>query len=430
MKDTPTVVRKGSRILKGALKPCFALVMTVFLLGSSASAFAASSRTQAGQQDLTAVISASLSSTDAAMNLGNVVQHPLASQAQPQSLLSSQQLHVDSSTSGQALYKYSLSRVQTVRSWQANHSQDFSANNVWSTFKATSTKVNGSKAVVNGVEDFHVDSTVKSNGSHPKVSKEKEAGMAWAKKTGHFIDVGQTNHGLAQITHTITLNKAANGWLIQQDTYQDPLKPALQADHQTAVKKVTGTKAQPETAITPNLRSGFNYNRNQAISYANRWWNACNPSSNYNCYTGQGVDCANFVSQSIYDDAGGTLPGDNTWYSIAGVGVSNTFVNAPMLQSYMQGNFANSWYNDVHYAQAKADDINYQYPGDLIFYSWDGGPIIDHTAISVSADANNITQVNAHTDNVYHWYWDLEGAGASGRDYGATYWFVQLANNH
>lgn len=412
----------ASRYLLKVMSTLIACMLFIGLSGIT-SAFAANDNQFAGQQNPASVVAASYQAMDAAMNTGNVIRNPGAAQTNLQVLLPMSQAHVSSSAQGAYLYKYDLYRVSVFRNWAALHTHDFSATKVWSTFQVTSTTINGSQAIVTGVETLHIDATIQDNGQSHHFSAAKQAAQAWIQKTGRFIAFGQTNDEKGFIKHTVTLSQSGKDWAIENDTYWDPLAKALTPDHQSLAghTQPTGNYAGKKQGFSPN---SYTYNRSSAISYADYWaQHGCNP--NYQCYESQDTDCANFVSQALYDGNGGNLPGDNTWY--AG---SLAFVNAQSLHDYMAGTFAAATYSSYDYNTAAYDDSMYDYPGDLVFYDWgnvfgfgNADGVIDHVAISASQDGNGYTYEDAHTTDLYHAYWDLGGGSQSG------YYFIVMKNN-
>jgi hypothetical protein len=94
----------------------------------------------------------------------------------------------------------------------------------------------------------------------------------------------------------------------------------------------------------------------------------------------------------------------------------------------MSSNRASASYSSYDYNTAAYDDDWYEYPGDIIFYDWgnvfgfgNADGVIDHTAISVYQDSNGYTYEDAHTTNLYHYYWDLGGGNQTG------YYFVIIS---
>ncbi len=122
------------------------------------------------------------------------------------------------------------------------------------------------------------------------------------------------------------------------------------------------------------------YRPSDAIAYADTWWNGANPA--YTSYVSLGVDCANFVSQSLY--AGG-MAKTSTWYpnSYAWVNVNGQIA---FLRNY--GTFTSATSSSV-------------YPGNPVYYDWDSSGDYDHTGICVGY-SGGVPIVDAHTSARYH----------------------------
>jgi hypothetical protein len=418
----------GSKLARFSCKWIVALLFALFAIGASGftAAYAATTSNAVVNQGPAVVVASSYQAMDAAMNSGAVVRHPSLSRENPQQLLSAVQAHVNNSPGGAFLYSYDLYRISVFRSWAALHTHDYSTINAWSTFQVTSTVIQGTQAVVTGNETLHIDATVQDNGQSHKFSPAKQAVQGLIKSEGLLIGFGQTNYAKAIISHTVTLSLTNSGWAIESDSYWDPLAQSLTSDHhsvQEGSPSSSNTYGQNKNGMNGNHNnmSPDAYNRQGAINYADTWWNSCNP--NYACYESQDADCANFVSQSLYDGSGGNMDGDNSWY--AG---SYDFINADGLYHYMSSNRASASYSSYDYNTAAYDDDWYEYPGDIIFYDWgnvfgfgNADGVIDHTAISVYQDSNGYTYEDAHTTNLYHYYWDLGGGNQTG------YYFVIIS---
>jgi len=422
--------RALSQVPDSRLRPLWKILLTlafaglsvVAIGGGSASALASS---QTAQQSPVAVLAASYQAMDTAMNAATPAG---MSAVHAVSVPAAARVQVSSSANGVFLYHYDIYRIQTFAAWANLHAQDYSHINVWSTFQVSSVNVTGGSAVVRGVETHHIDATIRNNGQSHQFSPAKQAAQAWIKQAGLFLDFGRTNNAVALISHTATLSKVGSRWTIETDAYWDPLARALTPDHRSvSVASATATSsgvAQPQV-VRPLI--SFAYSRQSAIQYADAWYNSCN--SKYNCYMTQGVDCANFVSEAIYDESGGNLPGDNAWYSINHADTFD-FVNVGGLYSHTVTYFAASTYSSYSYSTAAFDDDWFEYPGDLIFYDWgqvfgfgaaDG--YLDHVAVSVTQDANGYTYEDAHTTNLWHYYWDLGGGTQTG------YFFLVMRNS-
>jgi hypothetical protein len=318
-----------------------------------------------------------------------------------------------------------------LRSWAALHTRDYSAVNVWSTFQPTSQVINGAQATVTGDEVLHIDATIQDNGQVHHFSPAKQAAQAWLKQSGHYLAVGDTNHATATIHHIAQLSQSGSSWVIESDNYWDPLAQPLASDHHTLLKQTqAGTKttdilqqAIPASSSQQQAIPAVSSQRQAAINYADRYALSYNP--NYTSYASEDADCANFVSQALYDGSGANLNGDSVWYAD-----SYAFINAIGLFDYMEPSPYSAWTygEDLDYNTAAYDDSWYEYPGDLIFYDWGNvfgfGPangVQNHVAISVTQDANGYTYEDAHTTDLYHYYWDLGGGTQSG------YWFMTMS---
>ncbi len=423
--------RKFPRVVRNVSLFIAVLAIAAFAALSGVSpSFAAS----ALQKNPAAVATASYQAMDAAMNAGNVVRHPQVAAQPLNTLLAPAQASVDANASGVALYQYELTRIATFRAWAAKHTHDYSAVQVWSTFQTQRVSTQGSVSQVTGDETLHIDATVQDNGLVHQFSPQKTALMAKIKGTSNYVGVGQTNHGTALIHHTVILHLVKQAWVIESDLYTDPLEQMYQPDHKTVLQSVAlpPNHQQQRPKAAQMATYNYTYYRYSAINYADAWWNSCNTSA-YQCYISQGVDCANFVSQAIYDTSGGNIPGDyNNWYSIPGVGTTMDFVNAPGLYDYMVNNPDGSAYvlesdyqpETTNYDTAKWYDYYWEAPGDVVFYDWaPASGTKNHVTISASADFNGYTYVDGHTPDVNHYYWDLGWSYS-----GVGFFFVELGD--
>ncbi len=122
------------------------------------------------------------------------------------------------------------------------------------------------------------------------------------------------------------------------------------------------------------------YSADEAVAYADRWWNSANP--NYNNYISRGVDCANFVSQCLY--AGG-MQQTSTWKpgTYAWVNVNGQIAYLKNFGTFMSANSSNVK------------------KGNPVYYDWDSSGDYDHTAICVGTSGGTPI-VDAHTSARYH----------------------------
>lgn len=146
----------------------------------------------------------------------------------------------------------------------------------------------------------------------------------------------------------------------------------------------------------------FTYNRQQAVQYAERWWNDYNPA--YRKFTD---DCTNFVSQCLR--AGGApmrgYPNRSKgwWYHNHNWSYSWTVANA--LCQYLATSKAGLQAKEVN----RPEHLEL---GDVICYDFDGDGKWQHTTIVVAKDQNNMPLVNAHTTNSRMRYWTYEDSTA------------------
>jgi|GEM_PF-1077339 len=173
-------------------------------------------------------------------------------------------------------------------------------------------------------------------------------------------------------------NLIHNTWTsrTQGTEYTTPPVSLSKGDHKIQVEyyEAGGLAIAKVNWINANNPSSI-FNRVSAVNYAQTYTNTRNPQ--YHDYSYEGGNCANFVSQCLI--AGGVL--------------STSHINANELTNYLlQGK-----------AQQVSSVSNLQ-AGDVIAYSWDGGPIMDHVALYIG---NN--QVASNTaDGI--WPWNMGGA--------------------
>lgn len=133
-----------------------------------------------------------------------------------------------------------------------------------------------------------------------------------------------------------------------------------------------------------------NYNRQSAYEYAQNYWSRpvndcvyyyCTVSPSCTSYSSCSShnDCAHFVSHVM--NAGGVDNGH----------IVNSQTMANWFQSSGNGTFVSS--------QSELDK------GDVIFYSWDGGPIWDHTAVVIANNGGGNVRIAEHSFN-HNGAWD------------------------
>ena len=238
----------------------------------------------------------------------------------------------------------------------------------------------------------------------------------------------------ANIEHTIVLHEEQGQWHIVSDDYNDYLWRMLRKMGKStdeilrATDKMLSTiKASPrstaqssnaETALAytvPDDPSSHPYDRAGAVTYALQHYQNYNPD--YPTYYGQGGDCTNFVSQSIYEGGNASmfipspLPdpspnGQAGWYLLNDtqrasawndVGFFYTFAtNESWIEPYSPGG---EYYGEGPEGY-EVDNINQLMLGDVIQYQWDdGNDVWDHAVIVVNI-VDGIPYVASHTEDV------------------------------
>ncbi len=146
----------------------------------------------------------------------------------------------------------------------------------------------------------------------------------------------------------------------------------------------------------------FAYDRQQAVQYAERWWNDYNPA-----YRKFDVDCTNYVSQCLR----------------AGGAPMRGYPNRAQGWWYQNHNWSYSWavahslhwYLSTSKSGLRAKEVNrpeHLELGDVICYDFDGDGRWQHTTIVVAKDQYNMPLVNAHTTNSRMRYWAYEDSTA------------------
>lgn len=143
------------------------------------------------------------------------------------------------------------------------------------------------------------------------------------------------------------------------------------------------------------------YNRQEAVRYANRWWNSANPA-----FPKFDDDCTNFISQCLY--AGGApmtgFPDRSKGWWLRGGNWSYSWTTANALRWYLET--SKNGLQGKRVASEKELEL-----GDLIFIDFEGDGRINHSLI-VTSIINGVPYVNAHTTNSYHRLWTYEDSSA------------------
>lgn len=152
----------------------------------------------------------------------------------------------------------------------------------------------------------------------------------------------------------------------------------------------------------------MDYNRAGAIRYAQTWCESHNPNYPYYDGTNNNTDCANFVSQCMYE--GGKMPMKNTantssgydvWYYYGSGNRSSSWTGAQSLRLFIKYNTVG--YPRMGYTFLKNEEVDLLENGDLVFAlnndgTNKGNRTAKHVAI-VDHVTNGTIYVYAHSDS-------------------------------
>jgi len=150
------------------------------------------------------------------------------------------------------------------------------------------------------------------------------------------------------------------------------------------------------------IQERYEYDRLEAVRYAERWWNEYNPE--YHQFEN---DCTNFISQCL-KEAGAPMRGvpnrsSGWWYT--GNQWSFSWAVAHSFRWFLSGSQSGLRAKEV----PSAKDL---FKGDVICYDFNGDGNWQHTTIVVDQDADHMPLVNAHTTNSRMRYWSYEDSSA------------------
>lgn len=141
-----------------------------------------------------------------------------------------------------------------------------------------------------------------------------------------------------------------------------------------------------------SARGDSTYHRDDAVAYADRWWNGYNPA-----YRAFDVDCTNFISQAL--TAGGAPQWDTGrqdlgwWYRHLGGTQDRWSLSwsvAHSLRWYLAG-------SRQGLQATQRESARQLVLGDVIHYDFDGDGVWEHSTIVVAKDPSGEPLVNAHT---------------------------------
>ncbi|OOG90290.1 hypothetical protein COM55_20225 [Bacillus pseudomycoides] len=161
-------------------------------------------------------------------------------------------------------------------------------------------------------------------------------------------------------------------------------------------EKVQGEMLERE--ITKGKYDSYQYNRLEAVKYAERWWDDRNPA-----YRNFPDNCTNFISQCLHigetpmtgypNIRKGWWQRENQW--------SWSWAVAHSFYWYLSGATTGLCAKAVE----NPEDLLL---GDVIVYDFEDDGRWNHTTIVVAKDADGMPLVNAHSANSRRRYWNYE----------------------
>ncbi|WP_216830764.1 amidase domain-containing protein [Alkalihalobacterium elongatum] len=231
------------------------------------------------------------------------------------------------------------------------------------------------------------------------------------------------------------VNSTVNAQVLGQQTYDHETKVEYALHYQQSIKQrrnfyieesiqhriatFNGNELMDDVEIipsnveetTPNLEripdveeseERWNYDRREAVRYAERWWNDYNPE--FRKFTD---NCTNFISQCLRAGGAPMVGNPNRsrgwWYQ--NKNWSYSWSVAHSMRWHLSG--AKSGLRGKE--MPSASELS---PGDVICYDFNGDGRWQHTTIVVARDENGEPLVNAQTTNSRMRYWKYEDSTA------------------
>ncbi|WP_157255217.1 amidase domain-containing protein [Nonomuraea typhae] len=326
----------------------------------------------------------------------------------------------------QAAVGYELAKADRFRAWAASHQDTYTS--VSSVLNVETLTVSGSLASLSG----KVETTMlwSSSATATDVTPGKQADIAKARSEGRAFAPGETVTSIVSAEHHFRLMQTGKGWKILSDAYLDPFEQGLASDHVTPRSPTrpatngTSTTAAPDpvrsakASATPTAESML-YDRGAAAAYADKYWNHynrtypnCNPA---------GGDCANFVSQALWDPDAADFPIQAAWDPgdrSTCAATTEAWRYTPTQHRFFIGNPLGSSYNFASLgakgsaSATRSYNISSMLRGDVIFYDWQSNGEIDHVTIAVAYAGDQSTLIDSHNADRYHTRWDY-GTGST-----------------
>lgn len=201
--------------------------------------------------------------------------------------------------------------------------------------------------------------------------------------------------------HELKLARNDENWLITREWYTDPFADSLDLEELNPENK--------DFILSNEARdfSDLNERRINAVKYADQFCGAAYPGENgytynpkYKNYNSLGGDCANFVSQVLYE--GGKFRKTYTWsYQKDG---SRAWLKAQGLKDFMLNSGRGSLIAYGSYDKVLKSSYKLL-PGDIVAYEKKGE--VAHVSVVTGADSRGYSLVNCHNTDRYRVPWDL-----------------------
>jgi len=217
------------------------------------------------------------------------------------------------------------------------------------------------------------------------------------------------------------LSKDGQNWQI---TRVEPIvperKPRYGGNAQDWPLQYEGTEEEEPLVtrpyLNPDLMSSFRYIRatnrylrEQAVAYADTWWNKPNPS-----YEEFEANCTNYVSQCLFAGKAPMLYTNRRdsgwWYKGRGQKGKEWWSYSWAVSRSLAAFLSKERSSGLRATEVeRADQLQL---GDVIVYDWNGTNSFQHTTIVTAFDSKGQPLVNANTNASRHRYWDYQDSYA------------------
>ncbi|CAM3059541.1 amidase domain-containing protein [Paenibacillus sediminis] len=230
-----------------------------------------------------------------------------------------------------------------------------------------------------------------------------------------FYEKGGMTHHEEQIRkERLTLIRDGNTWIVAKVEHIVPEKnPIYDQAPKESNSAYLSQKAESLPFLNQDIlryhtnRNPKQYRREEAVSYANRWWNSSNPE-----FIAFEVDCTSYISQCLF--AGGapinyTGRRDSGWWYKGYIGKQEAWSYSWAVSNSLLHYLTSSKWGLRADEAERAEQLS---PGDVIIYDWDGNGVYQHSTVVTALDAGGMPLVNAHTVSSRSRYWDYRDSYA------------------